>query len=629
MAKKFFKFSLLNRWSALLHDLLCVPLAFILAYWIRFNLGPIPPEFEQTLYFLILIALPVQGLLFWYSGLYRGLWRFASIPDLMRIFKVAGFGTIAIIAVAFLLQRLHGIPRSVLLLYPLLLVAGLSASRIAYRGYKDLRLGFSSQDGKRTLIIGAGRAGEILARDLLYRDAYRPLAFLDDNPAMLRREIHGIPVWGKTDQLAECVAELYIELVLLAIPSAHKSFLQRLVLECNRLGVRCQTLPSVFEMAGRQVDAGKLRSVTLEDLLGRDVVKLDHEAITGYLSGKIVLITGGGGSIGSELCRQIAAQNPAQLILFEHGEFNLYAIEFELRHKFPALQFIAVLGDVKNAERVHWLFTTYKPSVVYHAAAYKHVPMLEANPAEGVCNNVFGTKVVADAADRFGASRFVMISTDKAVNPANVMGTTKRIAEIYCQNLNGRSRTKYITTRFGNVLGSSGSVIPLFQKQIADGGPVTVTHREITRYFMTIPESVSLILQAGAMGLGGEIFVLDMGEPVRIDDLARQMIELSGFKVEKDIKIIYTGLRPGEKLFEELLHKNEALQKTGHDKLLLASSRDVEWGWLENQLIELQRVARLREDEKVLSIMHELVPEYKVFEPDLITQSGELESEPQ
>jgi FlaA1/EpsC-like NDP-sugar epimerase len=628
MAKKFFKFILLNRWSALLHDLLCVPLALILAYWIRFNLGPIPPEFEQTLSFLILIALPVQGLLFWYSGLYRGLWRFASIPDLMRIFKVAGFGTIAIVAVAFLLQRLHGIPRSVLLLYPLLLVAGLSASRIAYRGYKDLRLGFSSHDGKRTLIIGAGRAGEILARDLLYRDAYRPLAFLDDNPVMLKREIHGIPVRGKTDQLAECVAELSIELVLLAIPSAHKSFLQRLVLECNRLGVRCMTLPSVFEMAGRQVDAGKLRSVTVEDLLGRDVVELDHEAITGYLAGKVVLITGGGGSIGSELCRQIAAQNPAQLILFEQGEFNLYAIEFELRHKFPALQFTAVLGDVKNAERVHWLFTTHKPNVVYHAAAYKHVPMLEANPAEGVCNNVFGTKVVADAADRFGASRFVMISTDKAVNPANVMGTTKRIAEIYCQNLNGRSKTKYITTRFGNVLGSSGSVIPLFQKQIADGGPVTVTHKEITRYFMTIPESVSLILQAGAMGQGGEIFVLDMGEPVRIDDLARQMIELSGFKVEKDIKIVYSGLRPGEKLFEELLHKSEALQKTGHEKLLLASSRDVEWGWLENQLIELQRVARLREDEKILSIMHELVPEYKASDPSRVILSAELEPEP-
>jgi FlaA1/EpsC-like NDP-sugar epimerase len=254
--------------------------------------------------------------------------------------------------------------------------------------------------------------------------------------------------------------------------------------------------------------------------------------------------------------------------------------------------------------------------------------MLEANPAEGVCNNVFGTKVVADAADRFGASRFVMISTDKAVNPANVMGTTKRIAEIYCQNLNGRSKTKYITTRFGNVLGSSGSVIPLFQKQIADGGPVTVTHKEITRYFMTIPESVSLILQAGAMGQGGEIFVLDMGEPVRIDDLARQMIELSGFRVEKDIKIVYTGLRPGEKLFEELLHKSEALQKTGHEKLLLASSRDVEWGWLENQLIELQRVARLREDEKILSIMHELVPEYKASDPSRVILSAELEPEP-
>jgi FlaA1/EpsC-like NDP-sugar epimerase len=610
MTKKFFKLIPLNRWSALLHDLACVPLAFVLAYWLRFNLGTIPQEYQQSLATLILIALPVQGIFFWYSGLYRGLWRFASIPDLIRIFKVAGLGSLVIVAIASIWTRLEGVPRSVLLLYPLLLVAGLSASRIAYRWYKDHRLDFSSQNGTRTLIVGAGRSGEMLARDLLHRVEYRPLAFLDDNPAMHKREIHGIPVQGGTDRLSECVNALSVELVLLAMPSADKSLLQRLVLECNQIGVRCQTLPSVFEMAGRQVDAEKLRSVTVEDLLGREVVELDHEAIAEYLAGKVVLVTGGGGSIGSELCRQIAAQKPAQLVVFENGEFNLYTIEYELRHSFVELEFAAILGDVKDHDRVNWLFKTYRPDVVYHAAAYKHVPMLEANPAEGVCNNVFGTKIIADAADRFGVGRFVLVSTDKAVNPVNVMGTTKRIAEIYCQNLNSRSQTQFVTTRFGNVLGSAGSVVPLFQKQIAKGGPVTVTHKDITRYFMTIPESVSLILQAGAMGRGGEIFVLDMGEPVLINDLAKQMIQLSGLKVEKDIKIIYTGLRPGEKLYEELLHESEELQKTSHEKLFLARSRDVDWSWLETQLADLESVAVSRDIDKMLIIMHDLVPEF-------------------
>jgi FlaA1/EpsC-like NDP-sugar epimerase len=610
MVKKFFKFFLLNRWSALLHDLTCVPLAFVLAYWLRFNLGIIPPEYQQSLRLLIFVAIPVQGVFFWYSGLYRGLWRFASIPDLVRIFKVTGLGSLAIISIAFLLNRLQGIPRSVLLLYPLLLVAGLSASRITYRWYKDHRLGLSSQEGTRTLIVGAGRAGEMLVRDLLHRVEYRPLAFLDDNPVMYKREIHGVPVQGGTDRLGECVRMLSVELVVLAMPSADKALLQRLVLECNRLGVQCQTLPSVFEMAGRQVDAEKLRSVTVEDLLGREVVELDHEAIAGYIAGKTVLVTGGGGSIGSELCRQIAAQKPAQLIVFENGEFNLYTIEYELRHSFPDIVSIAILGDVKNPDRVNWLFKTYRPDVVYHAAAYKHVPMLEANPAEGVCNNIFGTKVVADAADRFGVGHFVLVSTDKAVNPVNVMGTTKRIAEIYCQNLNSRSKTQFITTRFGNVLGSAGSVVPLFQQQIEKGGPITVTHKDITRYFMTIPESVSLILQAGAMGGGGEIFVLDMGEPVLINDLAKQMIQLSGLQVEKDIKIIYTGLRPGEKLYEELLHESEVLKKTSHDKLLLARSRNVDWNWLENQLVDLESVAVSRDVDKMIGIMHDIVPEF-------------------
>lgn len=614
MTKKFLKFILLNRWSAFLHDLICVPLAFIMAYWLRFNLGPIPPQFQQSLIILILIALPVQGLSFWYCGLYRGLWRFASIPDLIRIFKVAGLGSLVIIAIAAIWTHLQGIPRSVLLLYPLLLIAGLSASRIAYRWYKDHRLTLSSQEGTKTLIVGAGRAGEMLVRDLLHRVEYRPLAFLDDNQTMHKREIHGIPVQGGTDMLLDCVRALSIELVLIAIPSADKTLLQKLVLECQEIGVSCQTLPSTFEMAGRQVDAEKLRPVTVEDLLGREVVELDFEAISRYLAGQVVLVTGGGGSIGSELCRQIAAQKPAQLIVFEHGEFNLYSIEYELRHLFPELALAAVLGDVKNTDRIHWLFKTYKPNVVYHAAAYKHVPMLELNPAEGVRNNIFGTKVVADAADQFGVRRFVLVSTDKAVNPVSVMGATKRIAEIYCQNLNDRSTTKFITTRFGNVLGSAGSVVPLFQKQIERGGPVTVTHKNITRYFMTIPESVSLILQAGAMGEGGEIFVLDMGKPILIDDLARQMIHLSGLKAGKDIQIIYTGLRPGEKLFEELLHENEELKKTDHHKLLLAYRRTVDWTWLGHQLAALDRVAVSRDIGKILDILHEIVPEYSKHE---------------
>ncbi|MBA3006368.1 MAG: polysaccharide biosynthesis protein [Proteobacteria bacterium] len=611
MAKKFFKLILLNRWSALVHDLTCVPLALTLAYWLRFNLGPIPLQYQQSLLTLILFAVPVQGIFFWYSGLYRGLWRFASIPDLVRIFKVVGLGSLVILAITFLWTRLQGIPRSVFLLYPLLLVAGLSASRIAYRWYKDNRLGFSSQEGTRTLIVGAGRAGEMLVRDLLHRVEYHPLAFLDDTPGMYKREIHGVPVQGGTHQLGDICRLLSVELVLFAIPSANKALLQRLVLECNQIGVRCQTLPSVFEMAGHQVDAKKLRSVTVEDLLGREVVELDYDAIAGYLTGKVVLVTGGGGSIGSELCRQIAAQKPAQLIVFDNGEFNLYTIEYELRHSLSNIVFDAVLGDVKNQDRVNWLFKTYRPDVVYHAAAYKHVPMVEANPVEGVGNNIFGTKVVADAADRYSAGRFVLVSTDKAVNPVNVMGATKRIAEIYCQNLNSRSKTQFITTRFGNVLGSAGSVVPLFQKQIEKGGPVTVTHKDITRYFMTIPESVSLILQAGAMGGGGEIFVLDMGKPVLIHDLAKQMIQLSGLKVEKDIKIVYTGLRPGEKLYEELLHESEVLKRTTHEKLFLAHSRNVDWSWLGNQLAELERVSVSRDVGKMLTIMHDIVPEFK------------------
>lgn len=611
MKKRLIQHILLNRWSAFVHDLIWVGLAFTLAFWLRFNLDVIPVEHRASLVRLIVIAVPVQAVIFWFFGLYRALWRFASIPDLIRIIKGVGLGILLIVVIDFVFTRLQGVPRSVLFLYPLLLITGLSVPRISYRWFKDNRLVLRAKEGQRTIIIGAGRAGELLCRDLLHRPEYQVLGFVDDDPAKQEREIHGIRVVGDTDNLAEIVGYLSVELVLLAITSAGKSVIQRIVNECNELGVQCQTLPSVFEMAGMQVDAGQLRSVTVEDLLGRDIIRLDSEAISGYLKGKVVLVTGGGGSIGSELCRQVAKENPARLIILEHAENNLYKIEYELRSRFESLHLEAVLGDVKNYDRVNWVFQQFKPEIVFHAAAYKHVPMLEFNPAEGVNNNVFGTKVVADAADRHGVSQFVLVSTDKAVNPANVMGATKRVAELYCQNFGMRSKTKFITTRFGNVLGSAGSVVPLFRRQIEEGGPVTVTHHDIMRYFMTIPESVSLILQAGSMGHGGEIFVLDMGEPVLIKDLAHQMIRLSGLEPGKDIDIVYTGLRPGEKLFEEILHESENLQPTSHEKLLLAHCRQVDWQWLEEEYSRLNQAVISREVDLLKKHLKNIVPEYQ------------------
>jgi len=601
----------LNRWIAFLHDILWVPVALVLAYLLRFNFDGIPPAHRQSLYQLLVFAPPVQGAFFWLFGLYRGFWRFASIPDLVRIFKAIGMGTLVITVIDGLLTRFQGIPRSVFILYPLLLVGGLCGPRILFRWLKDHRFSLKKNVGKRTLIIGAGRAGELLVRDLLHRVEYTPVAFLDDDDALFNREIHGVRVVGKTKDIPRVVADEAIELVLLAIPSAGKKVIRQLVQRCREVGVVCQTLPSVHEMVGMPVDADRLRSITVEDLLGREPVKLDKEAISGYLSGKSVLITGGGGSIGSELCRQVASIGPERLIIFDHGEFNLYSIDHELRAHFPDLKIETVLGDVKDSERVKWVFSTFTPNVVFHAAAYKHVPMVEENPAEGIMNNVYGTRCVADAADKFGAERFVLVSTDKAVNPANIMGASKRVAELYCQNLDRLSGTCFITTRFGNVLGSTGSVVPLFQQQIKEGGPVTVTHPDITRFFMTIPESVSLILQAGAMGTGGEIFVLDMGEPVLIRDLAEQMIKLSGLEPGEDIKIIYTGLRPGEKLYEELLHESEELRPTNHEKLLLAQSREVEWEWLLKELDVLLQAAMSRDLERLLDSLQIIVPEYK------------------
>ncbi|MEN8256698.1 MAG: nucleoside-diphosphate sugar epimerase/dehydratase [Thermodesulfobacteriota bacterium] len=600
---------LLNRFVAFFHDLSAIPFALATAFWFRYNFESVPNW--QVFLQIVSVALPVQGVMFWLTGLYRGMWRFASMQDLIRILKSVLLGTMLVMLVLFLATRLDGIPRSVILLYPVLLIGILSGSRLSYRWFKDRRFFFQDKDSQKVLVVGAGQGGELLVRDLLRHPEYEPVALVDDDPVKNGREIHGIRILGTMDDITALVEMLGVNLVLIAIPSAPQNIFKQVASICSEVGVECRTLPAITDLDDQDVAVSQLRSLTLEDLLGRDQVKLDRESISVFLRARPVLVTGAGGSIGSELCRQVAKEKPSKLIIFDHGEFNIYAIDHELRNAFPDLDIVTVLGDVKNYERVDWVFKKFRPQVVFHAAAYKHVPMIELNPAEGVVNNVIGSRIVADATDRYGADAFVFVSTDKAVNPANVMGTTKRIAEIYCQNLAKRSETRFITTRFGNVLGSAGSVVPLFEKQIHDGGPVTVTHKEITRYFMTIPEAVSLILQAGAMGEGGEIFVLDMGESVRIRDLAEQMIRLSGLTPGKDIDIVYTGLRPGEKLFEELLHKSENLRGTQHPKLFLAGSRKVDWQWLEDELEELKGAATSRDVERLIGHLRRIVPEYE------------------
>jgi len=600
-----------SRATAFAHDLLMVPAAWLGAFWLRFNFETVPPEFWRQALQMLPVVWVAQGATFWFFGLYRGIWRFASVPDLIRIIKAVAIGVAIAGAAIFGITRLEGVPRSVFLLDAVLLVGLLAGPRLLYRWLKDRHLYVT--EGKRAIIVGAGRAGEMLVRDML-RDAtspYRPVVVVDDSPTKQGRELHGLPVRGPCDSIPAFAEEYDAELVLIAVPSAGSREIRRIVEICERAGLAVRTLPPFQDLVSGKVGVNELRNVTIDDLLGREKVTLDWEAINNGLSGKSILVTGGGGSIGSELCRQIARIKPAKLIVFERSEFGLYKIDLELRRLFPDLVLESVLGDVNDRYGVDAVIRTHRPSVVFHAAAYKHVPLLEYQTRPAVLNNVLGTRVVADSADAHGVGTFVLISSDKAVNPANVMGATKRVAELYCQHLATRSETRFVTVRFGNVLGSDGSVIPLFQQQIASGGPVTVTHREITRYFMTIPEASQLILEAAVVGQGGEIFVLDMGEPVKISYLAEQLILLSGKKPGEDIEIIYTGLRPGEKLYEELFHSAEQLRSTAHAKLLLADSRSVDGPAFESGLENLQDQAQAGSEEQIRAALLKLVPEHR------------------
>ena len=593
------------------HDLLMIPIAWFGAYWLRFNLDGIPAEYWRQGLLVLPIVILVQGGMFWYFGLYRGVWRFASIPDLIRILKAVAAGVVISTIAIFFITRLQNIPRSVFLLDGILLIFMIGGPRFLYRSLRDRRL--YGLETKNVLIVGAGQAGEMLVRDLL-RDPlhiYRPVAFIDDDLAKQGKEIHGVRVAGTCEHLRDLVNELSVQLIMLALPSSSSRQMQRIVGHCEATGLPFRSLPGMQDLINGQVSVKDLREVKIDDLLGRESVSLDWKAITRGVCGQTLVVTGGGGSIGSELCRQVARLKPGHLVIFEQSEFNLYSIELELRRTFPDLKLTALLGDIADSVAVEQMLRTYQPTTIFHAAAYKHVPMLENQLRAAVKNNVLGTRTLATLASRHGCSTFVMISTDKAVNPANIMGMTKRVAEIYCQNLGAHSSTHFITVRFGNVLGSAGSVIPLFQKQIATGGPVTVTHPEITRYFMTIPEASQLILQAGSMGRGGEIFVLDMGEPVKIAYLADQLIRLSGKRPGEDIEIEYTGLRPGEKLYEELFHESEKLAGTTHPKILLANSRSMDYSEMQQYLDQLEIACETDNKNEIYDLLCRLVPEHQ------------------
>jgi FlaA1/EpsC-like NDP-sugar epimerase len=508
-------------------------------------------------------------------GLYRGLWRFASLPDLRRILMAVGIGALAVPALFAIVSVGIPAPRTVYLLTPLLLVAMMGGSRFAYRAWKEGHFGslVSKPGATSVLVLGAGQAAAILLKELAPSPAWRVVGLLDDDPRKQGAELLGEKVLGPISRVAEIAGRLGVSQAIIAMPGASHSARKRALDLCARNGMSVMTVPAIADIVSGKVSVSALRAVELDDLLGRDRVQLDEAGLHAFLDGRTVLVTGAGGSIGSELCRQIARFAPARLVLFDSSEFALYRIEQEFRDRAAHLEVAAVIGDAKDERRTREVFERYKPQVVFHAAAYKHVPLMEdENAFQAVLNNVLSTIAVARAAADVGTEKFVLVSTDKAVNPTNVMGASKRVAEIACQELQTASRTQFVIVRFGNVLGSTGSVVPRFREQIARGGPVTVTHPEITRYFMSIPEAAQLVLQAALMGRGGEIFVMDMGEPVKIADLAKELIRLSGFS-EGDIRIEYTGLRPGEKLYEEPLADAEKTLPTPHPKLRVAQAR--------------------------------------------------------
>lgn len=584
-------------------------LAWLSAFILRVNLGLLPDLYLKGMLLTLPIVLVCQVIINCWFGLHRGSWRFCSMNDLTKIVKAALVGVFFSIGILFLTEKVALVPRSIPFIYSLLLIFFLGGVRFSYRKFHEHSQ--QSEAQKRVLVIGAGAAGESLVRDLLRNKitGYLPVAFVDDSPAKIGREIHGLKVHGDLSKISSLVQHFNIELIIIAMPSATSQQMQRVVNLCEKVSIPFRIVPSVSDLASGRVSLDSLRNVSLEDLLGREQVKLDWENIAACVKDHVILVSGGAGSIGSELCRQIARFSPKQVLVVDNNEFNLYSIDMELA-KNKDLSYLPVLMDVTDRDGVKELMQKHRPHIVFHVAAYKHVPLLEKQVRCAMRNNVLGTQVLAEEASQVGVAKFIMVSTDKAVRPTNIMGATKRIAEVFCQNFDRISKTQFITVRFGNVLGSAGSVVPLFKKQLKQGGPITVTHPEVTRYFMTIQEATQLILQATTLGEGGEIFVLDMGQPIKIQYLAEQIIQLAGLKVGKDIEISYTGLRPGEKLHEELFHESEALLPTPHDKISLAKATVVDWNELQQNVESIKKACVISDELTLKAILKSLVPEY-------------------
>ena len=597
--------------------------AYVGAFLIRFDFD-VPPDYMNTMLLMLPVVLGIKLLVFYSAEQYSGWWRYVSLNDLVALMRAAGISALIFVAVKLLVFGfIRSYPRSVFLLDFVNTVVILGGLRVSIRLFREALADHQTErnaaDKQRLLIVGAGDTAETLLREISKNSnlPYRPVALVDDDPNRQGLRIHGAPVVGSTETLKETVERYEIEAIIIAAPSASPAQKRHIFERCQEAGIRPKILPAIESVLSGQFSARAIKDVAIDDLLGRPPVKLDQKAIASYLHNKRVVVTGAGGSIGSEICRQVCRFEPATLIMIEQAENPLFFIERELRRSWgETTELVPVVANVCNGERLDALFEQHKPQVVLHAAAHKHVPLMEANPVEALRNNVLGTRQVARTAHRHGAESFVMISTDKAVNPTSVMGTSKRVAELYVQAMAATSDTAFISVRFGNVLGSNGSVVPIFKEQIRRGGPVTVPHPEMQRYFMTIPEATQLVLQAASTGDSGQVFVLDMGEPVKILDLARDLIKLSGLTPEDDVKIVFTGMRPGEKLFEELSLEDEEITRTRHDKIFIGDATQLPLDVIEAEILRMEEsvLQGSRGPDVMRAWLKRLVPEY-AFEP--------------
>ena len=615
----------------LLADIFLLTGSLFLAYWVRFDFS-LPQPHAVLLFRIVPLVLIIKIFCFYSFDLYRGMWRYTSISDLLNVIKASSVSSLLVICIILFTHfRFIGFPRSAFIMdwcFTILLISG---CRLCIRLYFEkisedktssiptrqvLTMFFKKMaESKRLLIIGAGNGGEKIYREINNNAnlQYTVIGFLDDDVAKVGKKIHGVPVLGRISDIKRISKKVIADEALIAIPSATSSQMRKILAHCKKCEIKFKTIPGMGELINGRVTVNTIREVDYRDLLGREMIKLDEDKIGSYLNGARVLVTGAGGSIGSELCRQICRFKPECIVLYERAESPLFEINYELNQDFGDIQTFPVLADVLDKEQIEKAFEAYRPQAVFHAAAYKHVPMLEIQPWEAVDNNIQGTANLIEITNKFNVGRFVFVSTDKAVRPANVMGASKRIAEMLIQSQNGcgLSPTKYMTVRFGNVVGSVGSVVPLFKKQIQKGGPVTVTHPDVTRFFMTIPEACQLILQAGAMGKGGEIFLLDMGTSIKIVEMARDLIRLSGFEPEEDIKIEYIGLRPGEKLYEELIIDGEDVIPTNHEKIMVLKGMDCNIQLLNGEIDQLMHIAKNQETQKIKEKLKEIVPEYR------------------